>query len=225
MTELLATLLPILIVDVLNPVLLGLLVFAAGSQRALANSASLLLGHTIAYLAAGFAVSFGVESVSAFITEIIENPKSIDFVVGLVIGTVCLYWAVRPSDKEPKKQKQPEWELTPVKCLAFGGVVNFIGVPFALPYFAAVDQILKADLSFGGSLSVLGIYNIAYALPFAAVPVAVLVLGDRSKPPLERLNEKMLAITIKSTPWLLGALGTYLVTDAVYFFIAGKPLF
>jgi len=37
--------------------------------------------------------------------------------------------------------------LTPVKAFGLGAVINFVGIPFALPYFAALNQILKADLT------------------------------------------------------------------------------
>ena len=224
MSELFAVLLPILVVDVLNPVLFGLLVFAAGSGRAFANSAALLAGHTISYFLAGIAVSFGVERISGFIQNWYANPGSLDFAVGAIIGVVCLIWAFRPAKSSPDKQDMPEWELTPIKCLGFGAVVSFVGFPFAVPYFAAVDQILKADLHTGQSLLVLAQYNVFYALPFAMVPATVLIIGDRSKPLLEKLNQALESLSIKLMPVFLGLLGLWLLVDAAYYFITGIPL-
>lgn len=224
MGELIAILTPILVVDVLNPVLLGVLVFAAGSQRAFANSAAMLAGHTIAYFLAGIAVSYGVETVSAFLTERLENPQTIDFVIGLVVGVLCFRIALRSGGRTGQSAKSLDWELTPARCFAFGGIVNFIGVPFALPYFAAVDQILKAELAVGQAVTVLAGYNLAYALPFAFVPVAVLMLGDRARPVLERLNTRMMSVASTAMPWLIGLLGAWLVFDAAWYFIVGQPI-
>ncbi len=94
-----------------------------------------------------------------------------------------------------------------------------------VPYFAAVDQILKADLVLNQSLTVLAIYNVGYALPFAVVPAAVLIMGDRSKPMLASLNQIIVSFTTKSTPYLLGLLGLWLLFDAAYYFVMGVPVF
>jgi len=40
-------------------------------------------------------------------------------------------------------------------------------MPFAIPYFGALDQIMKADLSLGASTFALALYNLLYVLPFA----------------------------------------------------------
>ena len=42
---------------------------------------------------------------------------------------------------------------------------------FAVPYFAAIDQILKTVLSATQAVLVLAAYNLAYALPFTVVPL------------------------------------------------------
>jgi len=62
-------------------------------------------------------------------------------------------------------------------------VINFIGIPFALPYFAAIDQILKANLATGDTLVLLVAYNPVYAPPFLVVPILVAALGERSRVP------------------------------------------
>jgi hypothetical protein len=52
MLELLPALVPILLVDILKPVLFAMLVFAAGSNRPISNSTAMLVGHTLAYFVA-----------------------------------------------------------------------------------------------------------------------------------------------------------------------------
>ena len=215
MLVLLAKLFPILLVDIANPILFALLVFAAGSARPLANSWSLLAGHTAAYFAAGIAISFGVEQIA----DVLENPQAIDYALGGVIGIALIWVFFSMRGGKTQQSEEPEWELTPLRCFGFGAVANFIGIPFALPYFGAVDLILLADLGLGGSLLALGIYNLGYALFFAVVPISVALLGDRAKPFLERINEVLEKISDVVLPWLLLLLGLWLVYGAAKYFI------
>ena len=220
MLELLPVLLPILLVDVLNPVLFAMMVFAAGSKRPVINSSALLLGHTLAYFVAGVAVAHGIDRVA----DRIANPERIDFVIGGIIGVALLWFAIPMKKKGAPAANEPEWELTPAKCFGFGAIVNFIGIPFALPYFAVVDQILKADLSSAASLTVLALYNVGYALPFLVVPAAVAIAGDRARPVLEKINAFLVKASDFIMPWMLGLLGLALVADSVVFFYRGEGL-
>ena len=220
MLELLPTLVPILLVDILNPVLFAVLVFAAGSNRPVTNSSAIVVGHTLAYFVVGIAVSQGLEQVA----DRLANPQRIDFVIGGIVG-IGLLWAVMPTRRDgAPKADEPEWELTPMKCLGFGAVLNFIGIPFALPYFAAVDQILKANLAIAESLVVLAIYNAAYALPFVIVPAAVAISGESARPMLEKINGFLARASDIVMPWMLGLLGLALVADSVAYFYRGEGL-
>lgn len=220
MPELLAYLFPILLIDIVNPVLFTVLVFAAGSARPVSNSAAILVGHTVAYFIAGIAISLGIEQIAQRLT----NPQRIDFVIGGLVGAGLLWMALRTKTNGAPSADEPGWELTPLKCVAFGAVVNFIGVPFALPYFGAIDQILKADLSTVDALLALGAYNLVYALPFAIVPVAVAISGDSAKPWLEKINGFLVRASDILMPWLLGLLGLALLVDAALFFTRGTGL-
>jgi len=220
MFALLPTLVPVLLVDVLNPVLFAILVFAVGSNRPIINSSAILLGHTLAYFIAGVAVSHGVEQIAARLT----NPHPIDFVFSGVVGLGLLWMVVRTKKDGAPVANEPEWELTPAKCFGFGAVLNFVGIPFALPYFAVIDQIVKANLSMAESFTTLVIYNVAYALPFAAVPVMVAVSGDSAKPFLERVNGFIAKAADIVMPWMLGLLGLALLADSAAFFYRGEGL-
>ncbi len=214
MIELLQGLAPILLVDMLNPILLALLIFAASSDKPVANSAAMLLGHTLTYFVAGYGLSFGVEKLSA----LLDNPGTVDYVISGLLGVLCVYFAVKPT-KPSTEPDLPDWQLTPLKCFGFGAVINAIGLPFAIPYLGAIDQILKADLPTFESLTLLGIYNLAYALPFAIVPVSILVMGENSKPLLEKLDAAMAWAADNAMPWLIFGLGVWLIYDAGVYFL------
>jgi len=104
-------------------------------------------------------------------------------------------------------------------------VINFIGIPFALPYFAAIDQIMKGNFAAGDTLVLLVAYNLVYALPFLVVPILAATLGERSRPILQRLNETLDRASAFVMPVLLGLAGLALVADAVLYFTTGEGLF
>jgi len=219
--DLWSTLLPLLLIDVLNPVLFALLIVAVGSDRPTANSSALIAGHTVAYFVVGILIAMGLDQIS----NRLANPKPIDFGISMAAGVLCLWAALGARNGGASKTKEPERELTPLYCFGFGAVVNFIGAPFAVPYFAALGQILKADLGTDGSLAVLVGYNLAYAFPFAMVPLLVAIMGDRSKPFLHKISDMLTGLVDKLMPIILSLLGLALIADSISFFARGHGLF
>ena len=221
MIEIWAVLVPILIADIVNPVLFASMVYAAGTKRPIINSVAMLLGHTFAYFCAGLILALGLERIS----DRLANPQQIDFIIGFLIG-ILLLWIGFSSGKKPEKRRDKDVSnLTPVKALGLGAIVNFVGIPFALPYFAALDQILKADLTTAESVAVLAGYNLLYPLPFIIVPVLVATIGERSQPVLQRMNDLLDRVSRYLMPVLLLLVGLALATDAIIYFVTGEGLF
>ncbi len=222
MSDLWTVLFPILLADVVNPVLFAFMVYAVGTERPFTNSTAVLLGHTATYLIFGISLSFAFEAIA----ERLANPQSIDFSVGLVVGLLLLWVAWRSSRANETKKSEPSVEsLTPLKAFGIGAIINLIGLPFALPYFAALDQILKADLPVTDSVLALTGYNLAYAAPFLVVPALTLLLGDKSRPLLARINEKVDRVSAFLMPLMLFLVGAAMVADAVRYFAVGEGLF
>ena len=142
------------------------------------------------------------------------------------IRLLCLAF-VLPAKKNPPQKKTEEdgVKLSPVSAFAWGAAVNFVGIPFALPYFAALSQILVADLSNTEAVLALVGYNLIYALPFTMVPIMIAVSGDASRALLQRVNQLLDKAGGALMPIMLGALGLFLVADAVIYFRGGVPLF
>jgi cytochrome c biogenesis protein CcdA len=221
MTDLWIILLPFLLTDILNPVLFAFLVFAAGTDRPIANSVLLLLGHTAAYFLAGILLALGLEQ----FMERLTNPKQIDYFIEFFIGAALLLVAIPSRRSADKKPDETQPTLTRVEAFIVGASVKFVGIPFANPYFAAIGQILKADLTALDALLVIGVYNVAYALPFAAVPAMTVMLGENSRPLLARINSVLERISGFIMPILLGLIGLALTANAVTYLITGAALF
>jgi len=219
--EIWTVLLPILLTDVVNPVLFAFMVYAAGTDRPIALSSSMLLGHTLAYFSAGIVLALAMDSISARLA----NPGLLDFVIELTLGVVLLWLAISSTGNTGKRPEEEAPQLTILSAFTFGAVVNFIGIPFAVPYFAAVDQILKADFSTTQAVLMLLSYNLAYALPFAVVPILSMVMGKEAKPVLARVNAFLDRASGFLMPLLLGIIGLALLADAITYFASGASLF
>ena len=214
-------LLPILLSDVVNPVLFAFMVYAAGSSRPVMSSSAMLLGHTLSYVSFGIVLTFGLERLSARLA----NPQSVDFVIEAVLAVVLLWLALQARKDTGKRPEEETAEFSPWDAFKFGALVNIIGIPFAVPYFAAIDQFLKSDLDTVAVLLALLAYNFVYALPFLVVPVMSAVMGEKSKPLLAKVNAVMERISVFLMPLMLGLVGLALLADAITYFLQGKSLF
>ena len=214
-------LVPILLSDVLNPVLFAFMVYAAGSSRAVLTSSTMLLGHTLAYFFGGIVLAIGLERIS----ERLANPHTIDFVIEILLGLALLWLALHTSKDTGKRPEEETPEFSPWQAFKFGALVNIIGIPFAVPYFAVIDQFLKSDLTTGGMLLALLAYNLAYALPFLMIPVLSAVMGERSRPLLAKINAFMERVSQFLMPLMLGLVGLALLADALSYFFRGDSLF
>jgi cytochrome c biogenesis protein CcdA len=211
---------PMLLVDVLNPVLFAMLVFTAGARRPVISSTALLAGHTVAYYVAGIIIALGIERIGARLAA----PHRIDFVLSGIVGLGLLALALTTRKSGAPDAEKPAGELTPARCFGLGAIVNFIGIPFALPYFAVVDRIIKAPLNAAEALTALGVYNIVYAAPFLVVPVAVAVAGDGARPLLGRINAMIGRASDILMPWMFLLLGAALCADSAAYFLRGEGL-
>ena len=218
MTEVLAVITPLLLIDLMNPVLFAMLILAAGSNRPVANSSAMLLGHTLAYITVGVLVAFAVEKIS----HRLDNPQPLDYGIQVVLAVACLYGALASRGGGASEPGKPLAELTVLKCLGYGAFINFIGAPFALPYLAVIDQLASADIPVFAAWSLLLVYNLAYAAPFALVPILVAVMGDRATPLLQKINDVMARGADMLMPWILLLLGLGLLADAIKYFLTGS---
>lgn len=221
MFDLWKVLIPILITDILNPVLFGFMVYAAGTNRPITNSIAVLIGHTTAYFCGGIVLALGFERIS----HRLANPKFIDFIIELIVGLILICIAI-PSRKKPKKRgEKNDKGLSPPKAFGWGAIINFIGLPFAIPYFATINQILKADFTALVSIFMLIIYNLLYALPFTIVPILVAAIGKESRPILTKINNVIDKVSGFLMPILLALVGIALLADSIFYFINGESLF
>jgi cytochrome c biogenesis protein CcdA len=225
MGSLILILFPILLTDVINPVLLAAVIFALGSKKPLLNANAVLFGWLVLYFIAGIILALGLESISEFLA----NPRPIDFYIEIVVGVLLVWLALRCFKKEDPRKKEKDFgeadELKTSTAFWTGASINLIGMPFAIPYFAAIDQILKSDLDWFPAVITLLIYNVLYILPFVLLIMVRYVYKEKSDQLFASINEKIEKLGNIILPLMLFAIGGILIADALKYFITGEPLF
>jgi hypothetical protein len=228
MTDLWVVSLPILFVDIANPVLLAALIVSLTSQKPFATSLTVLAGHAVAYFLVGSLIVLGpVDVLAGWLSPFVDwfnNPAPIDYILGFVLGVLLLAvawrWKVAPPAPSESNQRPVSGSL--VKAFGYGAVLNFIGIPFALPYFAFINQLYKLGVDY--KLTALLFYNMAYTVPFLLVPLALVIFGHSALPALQLINKGVEKIAAFILPVIIGLLGLVMVVDALLFFATGKGL-
>ena len=108
-----------------------------------------------------------------WISDYLANPNALDFLISLVVGVLLAWFAIRMAGAESGETTEPKSRLTPLSAFGIGILVNFVGMPFALPYLAAIGDLAgpvgARRLRWGASVS-----DITAATP--AAPDAVVCM-------------------------------------------------
>jgi len=231
MLELVVTLAPVSLLDSLSLLPFAVVVLAAllAGPRPYAASVAFLIGIFASYLAAGVLIAVGlgqvIQRVSKLLVHWFNNPVTLDYVLGMVVGVALIALGYRWANARRGRasRRQPALGMTPVQALGLGAGATLAGLWGALPYFAAIDQLLKAELSLGESLVALAFYNVV----FISVPTALVGLkawlGARADVVFERVNR---LIAVWGRRLLIAgmiALGTVMLADGIGWLV-GRPL-
>lgn len=229
MNEFLALMIPILVIDVANPVLLATVVVALTADRPIALSLAVICGHTLAYFTVGVLVLFGLADLLVrYLQPVVDwfnSPTTWDFVISFFLGLLLIVvaWRWKAAPPKPSENEPEQVEAGVIIAFGFGAILNFIGIPFAIPYFAFIGNLFRLDdetLRMG----YLVVYNILYAAPFLLLAISVAVIGRSLLPFLERINAVVEKYSGYVMPLLIGLVGLGLVTDATKYFLTGNGL-
>lgn len=231
MIELLPVLIPIALVDSLSITPLGLvpLIQILSGPRRYATAMGLLSGLFISYLIMALAFLLGLSAIldqaNAWLSHRWNNPEPVDFAVEILIGLVLLAfgWPIAAKRKQKSEGKKLPTEVTPGSAFSFGFMLTVVGFPGALPYFAAADQITRANLPVPAMVLAVTIYCAIFILPLALLVILHRWQGGRLDGFLQscrRFFETTGATIMKIAMIILGLI---LIADGVAYFIA-EPL-
>ena len=234
MLELLLTLTPIGLLDSMSAVPIAVIPLAIilNGRQPLLGSISFISGGFVTYFLFGILLLMGLDTfideyAEMFISYVKSEPNCVELVIQIILGFAMIYFASQFSKKAPRgsntNTKEYQADITPLQAFTISATIMIIGMWGALPYFAAIAQILKADLETLPMVSTLIYYNVIFALPLVGFIILRAVMGDRAQGILD-------TITRFFTHWgkqimliSLYILGPLLIADGIGWF-AGYPI-
>jgi threonine/homoserine/homoserine lactone efflux protein len=231
MAQLISIIAPIALVDSTSMIPFTLLAMSvlASTERPILGYMMFACGVFVAYFAFGFLVLMGLgaifEQLNAVMTQFWKNPQTPDMIAQMIIGAVLVFFGVRLANKRKQKgeQRLPEEGMSPGKAFVIGVVVTVIGMPGALPFFAAADQILRADLSLAGNATALLGYVLVFVAPMFVLLAIRLSMGDAADRIFGAIDRVFDSWGRRIIIVLLVGLGALLLVDAIGWFL-GHPL-
>ena len=229
-TTLLLVLTPISLLDSLSviPLCIVPLAILLGGKRPILGPMMLIAGIFVTYFPFGLLLLFGLDGVLDQINEIIaqlwKTPDTLDLILQIVIGLAMLIFGYRAANaRETHGERGATEGMTPIRAFVLGAMLNLTGMWGALPYFAAIDQILRTDLGATGMVLTILYYNVVFTLPLMAFIVVRMAFGERADRLFQRLTEFLTKWGRRLIIAILLALGLLLIVDAIGWFI-GMPL-
>lgn len=113
--------------------------------------------------------------------------------------------------------------ITPIKAFTIAVVLMVVGIPGALPYLAAIDQLLRADLNQFETVLALIYYNVLFILPIVALGCIRLLIPHQSERIFEFINILVEKWGRRVIMTFLVILGSVMVIDGIGWFL-GMPL-
>jgi len=230
--ELLGVLTPIAFLDagsIIPVAILPMALFLATSRPYL-TSTGYAAGIFLPYVGFGVVVAFGLgwimDAVGAWFARFYAAPNVLELVVQIIVGLAALWFGAQMlrGATVPSASQTAAPEMSPADAFALGAGTVLVGMPGALPYFAAIDQILRADLDPGSNVIALLYYNAVILLPLLTMMLLHALMGRASRPLFE-------SIAAFATHWgprafavLLVVLGVVLFVDGVSFLAFDQPL-
>jgi hypothetical protein len=230
MNTLLAVLTPIALLNSLLFLPRGIPGLAAtlGARKPILTASALIAGMFVPNFAFGLLIAIGLDIsfdlLAVRARDAWHDPEPLVVGLQLIIGAVMVVFAYRLSRSAQRQPSDASSTLvTPVGAFSVSAGLTLVGLPSAVLYFAAIDQVLRADLTASGIVKALLFFNVICLLPLMLIVLSRGLLGTRSDPLfgavarfIERWGRRLMFVG------LLG-LGVGLTLDAIGWFL-GLPL-
>ena len=219
MSALLPSLIAIAALDSLNPSAIALQVYLLGTTKPIPRSIAFVIGIFLAYWTSGLLAVLGLDRLIQ--TVIVNSGFSLStplfYIIQYLTGIILLIVGVTlriTTQSEPVKAPQ---KLNLAKTFLLGMSVTILEFPTALPYFAAIEQIVRANLDLLSTMSILALYNLIFVLPPIALIVIYLFFHRQSfaLTLLQRINRSIAVYSPHIIRFLILGLGIFLIADSL----------
>ncbi len=232
MFELLLTLTTISLLDSMSAVPIALIPLAIilNGRTPVTGALAFISGGFIVYFIFGLLILMGLDNLidkyaEQFIDYMKSEPDCVELVMQIIIGFIMIFFAWQFSRKAPQKSNTRSYDndIPPVQAFILSASINIIGMWGALPYFAAMAQILKADLETVSMIWILVYYNLVFALPLIGFIVLRLIMGEKATVLLGKMTDFFSHWGKQVIVFSLYLLGPLLIADGVGWF-TGYPI-
>jgi cytochrome c biogenesis protein CcdA len=147
----------------------------------------------------------------------VSHPSAtVEFTVEIVAGVALLIVGLVLLVRGPRAATEPEGQSELKRAEgrgagAVGATLAAIELPTAFPYFAAIAAIVGSGVGVVSQLLLVGVFNVVFLSPVAAIVIALTVAGPRVAPTLERIGERLRAAWSRVGVWLAVAAGVVLI--------------
>jgi cytochrome c biogenesis protein CcdA len=154
-----------------------------------------------------------------------SEPDIVELAIQILLGFIMIYFAWQFSRKPPEQNRTKSYDpdIKPMQAFILSASINLIGMWGALPYFAAMAQVLKADLDTASMIWILIYYNLVFALPLVGFIVLRILMGDRATVILNKVTDFFSHWGKQAFVISLYLLGPLLIADGIGWF-AGYPI-
>ena len=189
MNTLLAVLTPIALINsvAILPGGIAGVVAALGGRKPVLTASAFVAGKFVPHFAFGLLLTFGLDAafdqLGVWTRDVWQDPATPVVVLQLIIGAVLVVFGYRLSRlSQHRPDGASSTPMTPFRAFSVAAGLTLVGLPGALLYFAAIDQILRADLTALGIVTAVLYYNVVYLLPLMLIILSRRLLGTRVDP-------------------------------------------
>jgi hypothetical protein len=231
MIELLAVLTPIAIINSLWILPYGMIgvVSSLATPRPIWTASAFIAGIFLPHFLFGLLLAIGVDTAieqgTAWLQETWRDRDLLLVLLQLAIGVVMVLFGYRLSHTEPNPPPgdASNIQMSPLRAFSVSAGFTTVKLPGGLLYFAAIDQILRADPPVSAITKSLLFYNLVYLFPLIMIVLARQSLGVRVDRLLAGVSDFFDKWGKRLVFFGMLVLGVILVADAVGWFF-GAPL-
>ena len=230
MNTLFAVLTPIALINSMSTLPPGIagVVTSLGTRQPYLTALAFIAGKFVPLFLFGLLLAIGLDTafdqLKLTAQGVWRDPSWLLVTVQFLIGAAMLllaYRLSRASQRPPDHERSPQ--MSPIRVFSVVSGTTLIGLPGAIFYFAAIDQILRADLAVAGIVNALLFYNVVYLSPLVLIVLVRRFFGARADPLFNALTGFFKRWGKRLVSFAVFCLGGVLVADAVGWF-TGFPL-
>lgn len=216
-----AAVLALAVVDSINPsaIVVTLALLSISDSRAVARVAVYVGAIFVTYFALGATMILGIDALLPSLGGLLSSPAG--FIVQSLVGLALLVYSLTaPAGRARPERIAPPSATTYAAIALLGLTVTVMEIPTAIPYFAAIALITKAELPIQAWVPLLGVYNLIFVLPPIALLVGHLVLGKRLEERYSVLRQRLQAGARETMLWVAGLVGGALFVTGIIELVA-----